>query len=117
MAVIDDLIQKHKEGTLDAIDKMRLTSYLLNANNKYKETCEKVCALLDEMADNYKTEMQMLDLSFYFVARSMGNTNVVALMGTEKDALLAMGAMTETLYKDKEKEKENGKVQDVSVSA
>lgn len=117
MAVIDDLIKKHNEGTIDEIDKTRLESYLINANNKYFETCEKVCALLDEIANDYKTELKTLGVSFHFVARSMGETNVVQMVGTEKDAILALGAMAEILHKNKEKEKENGKVQDVSVSA
>lgn len=108
MAVIDDLIKKHREGKSDEIDKARISSFLEKANKEYKETCEKVMDLLDAMAENYKTEMKELDISFHFVARSMGDTNVVALMGTERDAVLAMGAMVSALRKDKEKENENG---------
>lgn len=108
MAVIDDLIKKHREGKSDEIDKARISSFLEKANKEYRETCEKVMVLLDAMAENYKTEMKELDMSFCFVARSMGDTNVVALMGTERDAILAMGAMVKTMHENKEKEKENG---------
>ena len=106
MAVIDDLLKKHREGKSDEIDEARIHSFLEKANNEFVKTCEKITELLDSMAENYKTEMEALDMSFHFVARSMGDTNVVALMGTTRDAVLAIKAMTEHLRK--EKEKENG---------
>lgn len=108
MAVIDDLLKKHREGKSDEIDKARISSFLEKANKEYRETCEKITELLDSMVENYKTEMQELDMSFCFVARSMGDTNVVALMGTERDAFLAMGAVVKTIRENKEKENENG---------
>ena len=106
MAVIDDLLKKHREGKSDEIDEARIHSFLEKANNEYIKTCEKITELLDSITENYKTEMEALDISLCFVARSMGNTNVVALMGTKRDAILAMGAITKTL--SEEKEKENG---------
>ena len=104
MAVIDDLLKKHREGKSDEIDEARIR--LEKANNEYIKTCEKITELLDSMTENYKTEMEALDMSFHFVARSKGTTNVVALMGTKRNAVLAMCAITKTL--SEEKEKENG---------
>lgn len=113
MSVIDSLVERYKNGTMDEVDKARLESYLQKAHRDYYSCLDECVNKLEHLIDEYRTELKLMDVSIILSARSLTSRDVLMACGTPMNTIKSAQELIEQAQEQVTKKKKEEK--DVSV--
>ena len=117
MSVIDSLVERYKNGTMDEVDKARLESYLQKAHRDYYSCLDECVNKLEHLIDEYRTELKLMDVSIILSARSLTSRDVLMACGTPMNTINSARELIEQAQvAKKEKGGKDVSVQEVSPS-
>ena len=119
MSVIDSLVERYKNGTIDEVDKARLESYLQKAHKDYYACLDECVNKLENLIDEYRTELKLMDVSIILSARSLTSRDVLMACGTPMNTIKSAQELIEHAQEQvtkKKKEEQDVSVQEVSAS-